>query len=121
MSLLDNISALRIFVRDLDSARRFYGGALELRETGTGTSWITFELGDVDIVVEAVPPDDPEGNALVGRFLAVSFSVGGKIDEAYRRLSAKGVPFEGAPERQNWGGTLAFARDPDGNVLTLVG
>jgi hypothetical protein len=26
-----------------------------------------------------------------------------------------------SPERQGWGGTLAFPRDPDGNILTLVG
>src|SRR5262245_42928784 len=112
MGVLESVSALRIFVRDLASARRFYGETLQLHETGIGDSWIAYEVSDFDIIIENVPPGDPEGDALVGRFLAVSFNVAGKIDDAYRRLSAKGVPFDGAPERQSWGGTLAFLRDP---------
>ena len=31
------------------------------------------------------------------------------------------VSFPEPPEKQAWGGTLAFRRDPDGNILTLVG
>jgi hypothetical protein len=34
---------------------------------------------------------------------------------------AKGVSFPQPPEKQAWGGTLAFPSDPDGNILTLVG
>src|SRR5215475_4001757 len=70
-------------------------------------------------IIEKVPPDDPEHD-LVGRLLAVSFAVD-DIDAAYRDLTAKGVSFPQPPEKQGWGGTLAFPRDPDGNILTLVG
>jgi hypothetical protein len=62
---------------------------------------------------------DPE-RALVGRLLAVSFTVD-DIDGAHRDLLARGVPFPAPPEVQPWGGVLAFPRDPDGNILTLVG
>jgi hypothetical protein len=31
------------------------------------------------------------------------------------------VVFDGPPERQIWGGTLAHFRDHAGNVLTLLG
>jgi uncharacterized glyoxalase superfamily protein PhnB len=44
-----------------------------------------------------------------------------EIFETYRLLSERGVEFMGAPERQPWGGVLAQLRDPDGNVITLVG
>jgi catechol 2,3-dioxygenase-like lactoylglutathione lyase family enzyme len=119
--ILRSVSAVRIFVSDLERARRFYGGALGLEERAAEPGWVVFDGGGVDVIVEACAPGDAEGADLVGRFLAVSFSVEGGIDAAYQRLKERGVAFAGPPEKQPWGGTLAFARDPDGNVLTLAG
>src|SRR4029450_10331043 len=39
----------------------------------------------------------------------------------HRTLVARGVVFTAPPERQPWGGVLAHSRDPDGNVLSLLG
>jgi hypothetical protein len=50
----------------------------------------------------------------------VSFKVD-DIDSAYRDPSAYGVAFPQPPEKRTWGSTPAFPRDPDGNILTLVG
>jgi catechol 2,3-dioxygenase-like lactoylglutathione lyase family enzyme len=118
-TVLKSLSAVRVFVSDLNRARRFYRDTLELRETAATPEWAVFDLDGKNIIVETVAADDPEHD-LVGRFLAVSFDVE-DIDAAYRGLKAKGVVFEGPPEKQGWGGTLAFPRDPDGNILTLVG
>ena len=82
-------------------------------------SFAIFVLDGVRILVEQVASDDAEGQGLVGRFLGVSFRVD-DAHSAYRRLKERGVDFVQAPEKQTWGGVLAFARDPDGNVLTLV-
>jgi catechol 2,3-dioxygenase-like lactoylglutathione lyase family enzyme len=117
--ILRSVSAVRIFVDDIDRARHFYRDILELPETSATPDWAVFDLDGKDIVVETVAADDPEHD-LVGRFLAVSFKVD-DIDATYRKLLAKGVAFSEPPERQQWGGTLAFPRDPDGNILTLVG
>jgi catechol 2,3-dioxygenase-like lactoylglutathione lyase family enzyme len=117
--ILKSVSAVRIFVDDLDRARGFYRDVLRLREKSAQPEWAVFDLDGKDVVIETVPPDDPE-HSLVGRFLAVSFAVD-DIDAAYRDLTAKGVKFSGEPETQEWGGRLAFPRDPDGNILTLVG
>jgi len=117
--VLRSLSAVRIFVNDLDRARRFYGDVLELRETAAAPEWAVFDIDGKKLIIEKVPPDDPEHD-LVGRLLAVSFAVD-DIDRAYRDLTAKGVSFSEPPEKQAWGGTLAFPRDPDGNILTLVG
>ncbi len=117
--VLRSLSAARVFVDDLERARRFYGDVLELRETSATADWAFFDIDGKNLVVEKVPPDDPE-RSLVGRFLAVSFGVD-DIEATYRDLTAKGVAFEEPPEKQVWGGTLACLRDPDGNVLTLVG
>jgi catechol 2,3-dioxygenase-like lactoylglutathione lyase family enzyme len=118
--VLRSLSAVRIFVNDLDRARRFYGDILELRETAAAPGWAVFNIdGKQLLIIETVPPDDSEHD-LVGRFLAVSFDVD-DIDAVYHDLTAKGVSFPEPPEKQSWGGTLAFAHDPDGNILTLVG
>ena len=118
-AVLRSVSAVRIFVDDIARARHFYRDVLALRETSATPEWAVFDLDGKNIIVEMVPPDDPEHD-LVGRLLAVSFEVD-DIDAVYRTLKAKGVVFEGPPEKQSWGGTLAFPRDPDGNILTLVG
>jgi lactoylglutathione lyase len=118
-TILKSLSAVRIFVGDLDRSRRFYREVLELHEKSAAPEWAVFDLGGQDIILEAIDDDDPE-RELVGRLLAVSFAVD-DIDGAYRDLVAKGVSFPEPPMTQPWGGTLAFPHDPDGNVLTLVG
>jgi catechol 2,3-dioxygenase-like lactoylglutathione lyase family enzyme len=117
--ILKSLGAVRIFVDDLDRARRFYKDVLELQEKSASPDWIVFDIEGKDVIVEAVGADDPE-RELVGRFLAVSFDVD-DIDRAYHDLRAKGVLFDHPPKKQVWGGTLAFPRDPAGNILTLVG
>jgi uncharacterized glyoxalase superfamily protein PhnB len=39
----------------------------------------------------------------------------------YENLRSRGVEFLAPPEQQPWGGALAHLRDPDGNILTLLG
>jgi uncharacterized glyoxalase superfamily protein PhnB len=43
------------------------------------------------------------------------------INAAYESLVVKGVKFQGPPQREAWGGSLAHFEDPSGNVLTLIG
>lgn len=120
-SVLSSLNAVRIFVEDLDRARDFYGSVLELAETAAGEAYAAYDVGNVAIVVEAVPTDDAEGLELVGNMLPVSFNVTDNIDAIYQRLTERGVEFLQPPEKQSWGGTLAYFRDPDGNILTLIG
>jgi predicted enzyme related to lactoylglutathione lyase len=60
------------------------------------------------------------GQSLVGRFVGASLRVI-DIDATYRDLLAKGVAFVEPPERMPRGGVLAHFKDPDGNILTLLG
>ena len=117
--ILKSLSAVRIFVGDLDRARHFYRDILELSEESVTNDWAVVDLAGKSVIIEKVLADNPEHN-LVGRLLAVSFKVD-DIDAVYRDLRSKGVTFTQQPEKQEWGGTLAFPHDPDGNILTLVG
>jgi predicted enzyme related to lactoylglutathione lyase len=112
----------RVFVNDLDAARRFYASqlGLSLKADGSAYGYCVFQAGPTELVVEAVAADAPEEElALVGRFTGLSFTVA-NVAEQHAQLSALGVPFTGAPERQTWGGVLATLQDPCGNELQIV-
>lgn len=116
------LSAVRVFVRDLSAATPFYADRLGLPVTvdGTDQGWCVLRAGDVDLVLEAVAADAPaDDQALVGRFTGLSFAVD-DIEARYRSLQALGVPFAEPPARQPWGGVLATFTDPAGNALQLV-
>lgn len=117
-----DLAAVRIFVKDITAAHRFYAEQLGLVvELATPEQGVCiFGTGATRLIVERVPADAPEDDrALVGRFTGISFSVD-DIQQAYQQLTARGVQFFSPPEQQNWGGWLATFRDPCGNGLQLV-
>jgi predicted enzyme related to lactoylglutathione lyase len=116
------LTAVRIFVEDLATARRFYAETLGLTMQFDGSvhGYCVFKAGAADLVIESVAADAPdEDRALVGRFSGLSFSVP-DAEATYRQLAAQGVTFTGLPELQTWGGTLATLMDPSGNALQIV-
>jgi catechol 2,3-dioxygenase-like lactoylglutathione lyase family enzyme len=116
------VGFVRIFVSSVQRSLPFYTDTLGMQIDYTdGKNWAQFKSGeDYSLAIEAVEPEHEEqGSKLVGRFTGVTLMVD-SIEEAYSRLSAQGVKFQGPPEKQHWGGTLAHIKDPDGNVLTLL-
>ena len=114
--------AIRIFVRNWTESCEFYRDKLELPERfrDDDAGWAEYDLDGPCFGLQRVGDNDMEGESLVGRFVGVSLQVE-DIDATYRDLKARGVKFSSAPEKQEWGGSLAFFEDPDGNVLTLLG
>ncbi len=114
--------AVRVFTRDWQRALAFYrdtvGFPLEFSDDDMG--WAQFKLGPAYIGLERCNPEDPEAAELVGRFVGTSIEVD-DIHGEYARLRDAGVEFTSPPTEQPWGGVLAHFRDPDGNVLTLLG
>lgn len=91
----DSLYAVRLFTRDFPPAVAFY------RDT---IGWpLRFESAEH-----------------AGRFVGVSIRVD-DVHARYAELVERGVRFQGPPERQPWGGTLAHFEDLDGNVPTLLG
>jgi catechol 2,3-dioxygenase-like lactoylglutathione lyase family enzyme len=115
------LSIVRVFVRDFERALRFYTGTLgiplALRSDAYG--WAQLATGQAQLALERLDPSSGE-DALLGRFLGVSLAVA-DVYASYEELFARGVDFLAPPEPMPWGGVLAHFRDPDGNVLTLVG
>jgi predicted enzyme related to lactoylglutathione lyase len=114
--------AIRIFVTDWERALHFYTDVLEMsigfRNDDMG--WTEFDTGEAKLALERVDAEDADAAGLVGRFVGVSLRVD-DLDAAYSSLVGRGVDFLRPPEKQTWGGALAHLRDPDRNVLTLLG
>jgi catechol 2,3-dioxygenase-like lactoylglutathione lyase family enzyme len=115
-----SLAVVRVFVRDFERALAFYTETLEMPLAHAADGWAQLDTGSAQLALERVAPGDAEGEALAGRFLGVSLAVS-DVDAVYARLQRRGVAFLAPPERMPWGGTLAHFRDPDGNVLTLLG
>ena len=114
--------AVRIFVHSWNESCEFYRDTLSLPERfrNDKLGWAEYDLGGPCFGVQRVDESDTEGKHLVGRFVGVSLQVE-DIAAVYRELQEQGVKFTSAPEKQEWGGSLAQFEDPDGNILTLLG
>lgn len=114
--------AVRVFSLRWSESLKFYRDTVEfpLVFCDEKMGWAQFQLGGAHLGLERCDATDERTKHLVGRFVGISIEVD-DIDNSYEKLLAKGVSFEEPPQKQPWGGTLAHFRDPDGNVLTLLG
>jgi catechol 2,3-dioxygenase-like lactoylglutathione lyase family enzyme len=113
---------VRVWVTDFDRAVRFYtdtlGMKLAFRSDELG--WAQLSTAGAELALSDRGESDAGEEYLVGRFVGASLAVD-DIEKRYEILRARGVEFLRPPEKMPWGGVLAHLRDPDGNVLTLVG
>jgi predicted enzyme related to lactoylglutathione lyase len=96
---------------------RFYRDRLGLTPRTTKPDFINFDWAGVRLSVSV--HDRVRGPSADPLRIMVNLAVS-DITAAYRRLSAAGVVFTRAPEREEWGGQVATFLDPDGNILQLI-
>jgi len=103
-------------------AAAFYGEVLGLKRTGDSHGAALFAVGEQELRVSPVPSTSPSPHTVLG--FAVS-----SIDDVVASLAVRGVAFERFSnfrhdERGVWrapdGTELAWLRDPDGNLLSIV-
>lgn len=114
------LSAVRLFVADLDRAKDFYANTIgmPIAMSDPANGYFILDTGVVKCIVE-VETEPENGVTDIGGFKPYSFAVT-DIHQTYAELAAKGVQFRGQPEKAFWGGTMAYFTDPDGNEMTLV-
>ena len=113
-----------VAVRNIDAARRFYEETLGLELAGTeGDAVRAYRSGGSTIMVYE------SRFAGTNKATAATWTVGDKVDEIVRSLTAKGVEFEhyDLPDTTRQGDVhvsgrtrVAWFRDPDGNILSIV-
>ena len=122
--MFENTNAIpNLAVRDIATARRFYGDTLGLAETGSeGDDFVSYRTGDSDLFVYK---SDYAGT---NQATAVTWQVD-DVDATVRELKDKGVRFEhyDFPDTKREGDVhvghgmrIAWFKDPDGNILNLT-
>ena len=106
--------------RDQDAAVAFWTEKVGFRvltdqPMGPGKRWIELGIPGAETRIVLFTP---EGHAdRIGTFFNGSFACD-DVDHTYKQLTAKGVVFEGPPEKQAWGTSAKFS-DLDGNTFIL--
>lgn len=123
--MLANRNAMAtIAVKDIDVARKFYGGTLGLQPLESSEKGVlSYQSGNATVIVYA------SQYAGTNQATSATWSVGDEFDSVMRALQAKGVVFEhyDLPGLTRQGdahiaGTFkgAWFKDPDGNILHIV-
>jgi catechol 2,3-dioxygenase-like lactoylglutathione lyase family enzyme len=118
--MIKKLKFVTIPTRDQDRALAFWTEQIGFRVAtdqpmGPGRRWIELSIPGADTGVVLFTPEGQEDR--VGSFFNGSFECE-DVAYSYRQMSAKGVEFEGPPEKQPWG-TFAKFKDPDGNTFVL--
>ena len=120
--LKDKTSSAIVAVRDLATARRFYGDTLGLTHTSASDHVIQYDTGGTTLVVYV---SDQAGT---NRANSVVWDVGDDIERIAAELATKGVTFEryDMPDTTFESGfhrtgdfRMVWFKDPDGNILHL--
>jgi catechol 2,3-dioxygenase-like lactoylglutathione lyase family enzyme len=111
-----------IWTSRIGAAEKFYREVLGLRLRGKSDGALVFDVSGGDLRVSPVPSTAPSAHTALG--FAVT-----DLDAAMAWLLARGVSFErfaGLPHDQCGvvvtpdGNRVAWLRDPDGNLLSVV-
>lgn len=106
-----------VYVANMDRAVRFYTETLGLKLAYRfGDHWASVELGKgLTIGLHPASAASPKGRG----GMAIGLELTGSIEEAVRRLEAKGVRFESVVNEAK-AGKFAHFEDPDGNLLYIA-
>lgn len=117
--MIDLVKFVGIPTRDQDRALEFWttkvGFKVATDQPLGPQRWIELRIGSAETRVVLFTPEGHESR--IGSFFNGAFGTA-DVEKTYAELTARGVEFESAPEKQPWG-TFAKFKDPDGNVFVL--
>ncbi len=119
-AMIKLIKLITIPVRDQNRALDFYTEKLGFtiitdQPFDQKQRWIELRIPKAETRLVLFTPEGDEKR--IGTFMNLSFECD-DIDQTYRELCARGVEFEGPPEKQPWG-TYAKFRDSEGNTFVV--
>ena len=118
--MIKKLKFVGIPVSDQDRALAFWTAKMGCRivtdqPMGPDKRWIELAIPGAETGLVLFTPDGHEDR--IGSFFNGSFACD-DVDYTYKQLSARGVEFEGPPEKQPWG-TFAVFKDLEGNEFVL--
>lgn len=122
MTLADSALQTLVCSEDIGRSEQFYSNVLGLPLVGRSHGALVYRVGRGELRVSPVPSTEPSKHTVVGFEVA-------DVDLVVADLTSKGVAFERFPgfshdEAGVWiaadGTKVAWFRDPDGNLMSLV-
>jgi catechol 2,3-dioxygenase-like lactoylglutathione lyase family enzyme len=122
MTLADSELQTLVWSADIGRSEQFYSDVLRLPLVGRSHGALVYRVGRGVLRVSPVPSTEPSKHTVVGFAVA-------DVDVVVADLISKGVAFERFPgfshdEAGVWiapdGTKVAWFRDPDGNLMSLV-
>jgi lactoylglutathione lyase len=123
--MMRKVTAVVLFVDDLERCMAFYRDALGIPVTGGDDASYYFRIEDQDFVLlkasaavnmvseDAVSPQNKGGHRVL---LCVGVE---DVDAVYKAFTERGVVFIKPPTSQPWGRRTAYFADPEGNLWEL--
>ena len=111
-------SQVRLLVDDFDAAFHFYRDELRLEPTfAEGPPYASFRAGDGAVAIfERTGQDETVELRGTGDSTLLVLEVD-DVDAEVQRLGDRAVG--GPVDRSDWGGRVAYVRDPSGNLIEL--
>ena len=118
--MIKNIKFVNIPVRDQKRALSFYTEKLGFtiitdQPFDEKQRWIELRIPKAETRVTLFTPEGHEGR--IGSFTGISYQCE-DVQQTYKELSTRGVPFDGPPKQERWG-TFAMFKDSEGNSFVL--
>jgi catechol 2,3-dioxygenase-like lactoylglutathione lyase family enzyme len=118
--MIKRIKFLGIPVRDQERALAFYTEKLGFRiltdqQFSATQRWIELSLPGAETGLVLFTPEGHEDR--IGTFVNTSWEVD-DVEATFRELQAKGVDFDGTPQKQPWGNFVKM-KDSEGNQIVL--
>lgn len=118
--MITHVKFVSIATRDQDRAVAFYTEKLGFKVVtdqpfGETQRWIEMRIGNAETRFVLFNPDGSASR--IGTPFNGALACD-HVERTYEELKARGVEFEGPPQKQPWG-TFAVFKDPDGNQFVL--
>ncbi len=114
--------ALCLLVDDLDKSLNFYRDTLGFEVNSTDDGYVDFKLGDTLFAIfqkDKATAMFSKEHIGTGGGCVIAFPVA-DIEKTCSELTQKGIKIFEGPKTMSWGQTVAYFKDPDGNILEIT-
>lgn len=120
--MFKKIYAICLLVEDYEKSLAFYKDTLGLELYSQDTKYTDFKLGETLFAIfqkDEATLMFPKSHMTVGGGSVIAFPVD-NVEEACKELRSKGIEIFEGPKQMPWGQTVAYFKDPDGNILEVT-